>query len=124
MHSFRMLLLAVGFVLFSGAVAAQNAPPQTTEPQPGPPKAGRSIALALQSMDAQTAGSPINDVTLTGTITLASGPNAGSGPVTLSTTADGKSQITMNLPSGQQTEVRAYSRMAHTGTWTGPDGSP
>ncbi|MGA8366855.1 MAG: hypothetical protein ACLQMT_02075 [Candidatus Acidiferrales bacterium] len=119
MHPFRMFPLALSFFLLPIALAAQGTSQQTTSP----PRPGRSIALALKSMDAQTAGAPINDVTLTGTVTLAGGPDAGSGPVTLSATADGKSQINMNLPSGQQTEIRSYSRMSHTGTWTNSEGA-
>jgi hypothetical protein len=123
MHPFRIFPLALGFFLLSGAVVAQTTSPQTTAPQLVPPRPGRSIALALKSMAALAGGTPANDVTLTGTITLASGPNAGSGAITLSATRDGKSQVSMNLPSGQQTEARIYTRMSHTATWTGLDGS-
>ena len=119
MHPFRMFPLALSFFLLPIALAAQGTSPPTIVP----PRPGRSIALALKSMAAQAGGAPANDVTLTGTITLAGGPNAGSGAITLSATRDGKSQVSMNLPSGQQTEARSYSPMSHTGTWTGPDGA-
>jgi hypothetical protein len=119
MHPFRMFPLALSFLLLSAAVTAQGTLPQSAASH----RAGRGVALVLKSLATQAGSAPANDVTLTGTITLAGRPNAGSGAITLSAAADGKSQVTMNLPSGQQTEVRAYSRMAHTGTWTSPDGA-
>ncbi|MGC2421259.1 MAG: hypothetical protein WA405_06370 [Candidatus Acidiferrales bacterium] len=119
MHRLRMFPLALTFFLLPIALAAQGTSQQTTSP----PRPGRSIALALKSMAALTAGALINNVTLTGTITLANAPNAGSGAITLSATADGQSQVTMSLPSGQQSEIRSYSRMSHTGTWTDSEGA-
>jgi len=112
MNPFRILSLTLGFFLLSGAVTAQGTPPP-----------GHGIPLALRSMSAQTGGAAVADVTLVGTISLPGGATPVSGAITLRATADGQSQVTMALPTGQQTESLSYSRSSHTGTWTGPDGS-
>ena len=119
MAPFRMLSLALGSFLLSGALAAQTTPKRTGPP----PEIARTMAYVQKSLAAQTGGAPINDVTLVGAITLAGGQNSGAGAITLSATVDGKSQVSMNLPSGRQSEVRNYSRFSHAATWTGPDGA-
>ncbi len=120
MHAFRIVFLVLLIFLLSETVAAQGPSPQPV-PQAG---ANHGMPLAMRSLDAQTGGGPVTDITLTGTATVA-GASGGreSAAITLAATAGGDSSVTLSLASGQETESRSYSHFGHKGTWTGTDGT-
>jgi hypothetical protein len=58
------------------------------------------------------------NVVLAGTVTTA----GTTGTISLSTAANGQSQIQLQLPSGSETETRSISRFWRAGTWTDSSG--
>lgn len=116
MHPLRMLSVTLGFILLSGAVAAQDASLQNAPPANG------GVALVMRSSTAQTGSSPITDVTLTGTVRRIVGSSDETGTVVLKALATGESRIDVSFPSGNRSAVRTNSANGPVGSWTGPDG--
>lgn len=82
----------------------------------------RGPGLLQQSATAQWGSTPVETVSMRGTVTLNAGGKAESGTVTLTATAAGQSQIVVELPSGRSTVTRDYSVTPRTGSHQGPDG--
>jgi len=110
MRYFRPGLLVFVFLLVSAFLSAQQS---TTAPPP----------ILQQALAALTGGSPVTDVTMTGTITVTNASGTQSGTITMVATASGQSQVVLDLPAGRNTDIRNYSANPRTGSWTGPDGT-
>jgi len=109
---------------------------QPAPPQPGPQSA-QTATLLQQAITAQTGGTPVTDVTTTGTVTVTISPNtqggtlaanvaatSDSGTITFVATAAGRGLATVSTPSGTRTEIRDISSGSPTLTETGADGIP
>ena len=90
--------------IFLSLAIAQN--PPTSDPQ--------ALAFAAQSIASVTAGTGLNDVTLTGNV-IWNGSNPDTGTATLKALGAGESRIDLALTSGARTEIRDAQ--------TGPCGS-
>ena len=99
-------------LLFASVVSAQN-PPQSD------PKA---VSLASQSIARLTGGTPISDVTLTGTVTWSGGTNPKTGTATLLASGMGESLMSFSFPNGTWTEIRDASTGVALGQWIAPNG--
>lgn len=83
----------------------------------------QTAALMQQSITNQTGGVQITDVTLNGTVTFFDTASQESGTITLTATANGQSQVVLQLPSGRRSETRLLSSSGvSTGTRIGTDG--
>jgi hypothetical protein len=90
--------------------------------QPSPPVVSAPVLLQ-QSVAAQSGGTLINDVTLSGTARRIAGSDDESGTVTLKVLASGAMRLDLNLPSGPHSEFKSTdSANQPTGGWSGPDG--
>lgn len=96
----------------SAAAVAQEAP----APQPN------SSALIGQMSRAFSGGQAIHQMTLSGNATWHAGSEEDSGPVTLTASADGQFQMTLQLGSGQKLETRTGTGASAACNWTGSDG--
>jgi len=129
MHTLRLLYLASIFCLFSVSALAQqttstSSPPATSDPQ--------AVALVQQSLVALVGKTTVSDVTLTGTANRIAGSDDETGTATLTAMAAGESELNLNLPSGQLSEIRnsvgtspgaPAGYTARVGAWSGPDGT-
>lgn len=118
MQSTRFAALFLGSFLMSLPVVAQ----QPTQAAPAPRDA-QTVLLLQRSLAALTGTTPVNDVTLSGTVTRIAGSDNDSGTATLKATTVGQARIDLNLPSGQRSEVRDTSANPLAGSWSGPDGN-
>ena len=82
----------------------------------------QAVALATQAMTALTNGIPVNDVTLSGTVTWAVGSEAETGNATFLALGTTESRMDLMLPSGTRTEIRDASRGYPQGKWIAPSG--
>lgn len=106
-----MARFAVGVslvLLFSSFAVAQSDP--------------QALTYAAQSIAAMTGGTPIADVTLTGTATRTLGSDVGTGPATFYAKGQYESRVDLNLDSGNRSEIRNSSTAAQ-GQWIGSDGT-
>jgi len=87
--------------------------------QSQPPSDPQAITLASQSIALITGGTPITDVTLTGTATWISGIGTG----TLMARGISESRVNLTSSSGNRTEIRNNSGGSFQGQWVDPDGS-
>lgn len=71
-----------------------------------------------------TGSAAVTDVSLTGTVTLTTGPNTESGTAHFIATANGRASGTLTMPSGIRTNLRDYSTNVHTGMMTLPGQTP
>jgi hypothetical protein len=110
MHSFRVVLAVSFGLLFAILAPAQSAAPPVA-------------SVLQQSLNIQTGGIPINDLTLTGTISFPHSVQTGSFPVSLIVLANGTTQMTTNLPSGTVTHVWSNANGTPTLIITGPSGT-
>lgn len=107
----RFATLFLGSFLMSLPVVAQQPAPRDAQ-----------AVLVLQRSLAALAGTvPVNDVTLSGTVTRIAGSDNDSGTVTLKATAVGQGRIDLSLSSGQRSEVIDISQASPVGNWSGPD---
>jgi hypothetical protein len=97
-------------------LAAQQS--TSTSPQTAPISA---IALLQQAFAALGHGTPITDVTLSGTAHYIAGSDDETGTASLKALATGASRVDLNLSSGPRSEIMNVSS-APAGTWSGPDG--
>jgi len=114
----RFATLFLGSFLMSFPVVAQ----QPTPAAPAPRDA-QAVLLLQRSLAALMGTAPVNDVTLSGTVTRIAGSDNESGTVTLKATAVGQGRIDLNLPSGQRSDVIDISQASPIGNWSGPDGA-
>jgi hypothetical protein len=115
----RIAFLGAAFCIFSITASAQ----QTTSSTTSGPQTPQAASIMQQSIAALTAGAPVNDVTMTGTITI-SGIASGTGTITFVATSSGQGSMSIALPSGTRTEIRSDSSGSQTLNVTGPDGVP
>ena len=81
-----------------------------------PPPALRQLSSAF------SAGHPIQHVQLSGTATWYSGSTTDSGPITLSATSSGATQVHLSLGTlGEKAEAQTEQGSAQTCTWSGSD---
>jgi hypothetical protein len=111
--------------------AQQIQPTQQDQPMTAPsislaqPNAQRTVqgsALLQRSLSALTGGRPINDVSLSGSVTVANGTTTEVGTITLVATSGGHSKTALTMPSGLYTDIRDHSSSSHTGAITAPEG--
>ncbi|HVB34771.1 MAG TPA: hypothetical protein VNJ52_10425 [Patescibacteria group bacterium] len=113
----RGLLFTLVLTASAGVCLAQTPAPQTEA------QAAAAAALIQQSLTAQTGGNPINDVILSGTVTMLQGTDKGPGTTVLVATAAGQSKMTLTTSAGVRTSFRDYSVRPRVGTITKPDGT-
>lgn len=109
-RSARALILIVGVAV--GLVASREAIAQTAT-------AG---SLLGQISAAFSNGAPIGSVQLSGRVERHTGSSTDSGTITLSGSADGSTQIQMNLLAGLRTESQTAIGITRSCQWSGPDG--
>jgi hypothetical protein len=117
MRTLRLLCLVSIFCLASVAASSQQSTPTSG------PQTPQAASILQQSLAAMTGGAPINDVTMTGTVTANTGNATQAGTVTLVATAAGQSQITTVLPSGSGVTTQNYAANPRTSTSTGLNGT-
>lgn len=132
MHRFRPGPLLLLSLLCSVSTSAQQ-PASTATPGPQTPQAA---TILQQSIAALTGGAAVNDVTMTGTVTItsivnlpSSTPNPSpttstdSGTVTFVALASGRSESRVTTPVGTRTEIRDVSSGTPSLVETGLDGN-
>ena len=105
--------------LMASPQTAQAYAQQTPEPIKSDPQA---IALLAQAVAALQGAATITDVTLSGSARRVAGSDDETGSAVFKAIVDGSSKLTLNLPSGTHSEVRANSDNGPVGSWSGPDG--
>ncbi len=113
----KLLACFVLWSLLSLPVLAQQSS-ATTNPTTNDPQA---IALLQKSLAALTGGTPVSDVTLTGTAERISGSDDETGTATLEAKGTQESKIALSLSSSTYTEVRNASDGAPEGSYAGSD---
>ncbi|MGA8221583.1 MAG: hypothetical protein WB780_08000 [Candidatus Acidiferrales bacterium] len=107
-------LLALLFAAFlPNATRAQTTATPNSDP--------RAVSFANQSFSALVGSSPINDVTLSGTIVRTVGSDVGTGTVTLKALGTGQSRLDMNLSDGERSEIRNLPSGIPQGYWIAPN---
>ncbi len=89
------------------------------------PTAGQGTAFLQRALAAQTAGSTIKDVTMTGTTTILVNPQTKekqTGTISITLASGERSQAVVNLPSGARTMTRSVSNGIASAKSVGPDG--
>lgn len=132
MRTPRPLFLLLACLVVPAALLAQESgsPAPTMTPGPQTPQAA---TILQQAVTAATGGTPVADVTMTGSTTTTVGPagansanstaaNSQSGTITFIATAAGQGQSTVTTPAGTRTEIRDISSGSPTLTETGTDG--
>ena len=76
-----------------------------------------------QSLTAQTGGSAIADITLSGTVTYIHGTQTESGPMKLTALSAGTTKVEFDLPSGTRTETWSNAGHGAVISGSGPNGS-
>jgi hypothetical protein len=91
-----------------------------------PPAAAQqsSSTILPQLMNAQAGNMPLHSIFLTGTVSGPNGSGATSGTVSLNASSHQWSQVALQTPSGNQTEIRNGSGLYHIRMSTGIDGVP
>jgi hypothetical protein len=102
------------FLLILPTTDAQQPTPVTVDPQ--------ALAVLRQAAAALQGGTPVTDVTLSGSAHRIAGSDDEVGTAILKALGTGASLVNLNLPSGQLSEVRNVTATIPAGTWTGPDG--
>jgi hypothetical protein len=98
--------------------------PNSGAAAPPPPTRNTEAVTMLNRAFAVIAGrgTPITDITLTGTARRIAGANQETGNAILKALATGESRIDLTFPSGDRSEVYANSDKGPIGVWSGPDG--
>jgi hypothetical protein len=99
-------------------------PVETLPPALVPPNA-QGESLLQESVSAVATQSALQDITLTGAVTVFRGLNGtDTGTITLSARGDAQAQVTMNMGTGSRTEIRSLSSDGiQAEMWAGPDGT-
>jgi hypothetical protein len=84
------------------------------------------LSWVMQAMTALTGGSPVNSVSLSGSVTWTIGNNQGNGTITLQSTANTNSQIQLSTSAGNRSESRSWASdgSGPIGQWTDLNGQP
>lgn len=99
--------------LLLGVVSSSFAQsPPASDPQ--------ALSYAAQSITAMTGGTPINDVTLIGSVNW---NQSDTGTATLTALGTGESRMDLALTSGTRTEIRDAQTGTPLGEWINPDSS-
>lgn len=133
MRSFRFAVTCVAALAFASPTLAQS--PQQ------PAASAQGLSVLQQSLRALTKGTPVIDVTLSGTVRRIAGSDDETGSATLKATVLGDSRIDMAFASGNRTEIRNHAGipppdvagqtsssdpadqvLQTVGMWSGPDG--
>jgi hypothetical protein len=122
MAAVRVLLgVAWIFGLASATVLAQ----QSSSPgSASGSSTSQGMSIVQQTLTALTGGTPITDVTVTGTYTVTNASGTQSGKIELVATAAGQGRSTVTLPSGTYTETRSVAGGSASMIESGPDGVP
>jgi hypothetical protein len=110
----RKLFLAVVFLFLTLSAKAQTVVP--------PGSGGAPATVFAQVVNAQAGNNPLLDVSLTGNVALTNASGTTSGTVTLTAFSRQWSGVDLQLPTGEQSEIRNGSGLYHSRTWTGSDG--
>jgi hypothetical protein len=113
---FVSLLVLITFARLTMAQQATATAPQATTSAP------QATALLQQALAALSGRHPISDVTLTGTAQYIAGSDEESGTAVLKAVSAGASSVSLNLSSGNRSEIQNCSTMPPAGAWSGPDG--
>lgn len=119
MGMLRMWFFASVLCFASVAASAQQTISGSTT---GGPQTPQAASIIEQSIAALTRGTPVTDVTMTGTYTVTNHAGTQTGTITMVATASGQGQSTVTLPSGTYTETRSISAGSAIMTQTGSDG--
>jgi hypothetical protein len=120
MRTLRPTALFVLALVIPASLSAQQsastaaATPPATDPQ--------AAALVQRALAALTGGSPVTDVTMTGTVTANNGSTTQSGTITLVATVAGQSRVTVALPSGTWISTQDFAASPRTSTSIGSNG--
>jgi hypothetical protein len=79
---------------------------------------------AQQAMAALTGGIPVSAVTENGSVTRTLGGDQELGTITMQSTGNTSSQITLTTNAGNRSEARNWDSNGPSGQWTGLDGQP
>jgi hypothetical protein len=138
MRKSGVLHLFVLIHICSATAFCQQTAPSTATPISSDPQA---VSLIQRSLAVLSAGAPVADVTLSGTVRRIVGSDDETGTANLEATALGDSRVDLALPSGNRSEVRNHSAIPlpgslpsnlptsvtqvaqAAGTWSGPDGT-
>jgi len=134
MRTPRPLLLLLACLVVPASLSAQES--STPVSATSGPQTPQAATMLQQSIAAMTGGNAVNDVTMTGTVTIttivnlpSSAPNASpttstdSGTVTFVALASGRGEATVTTPAGTRTEIRDVSSGTPTLVETGLDGN-
>jgi hypothetical protein len=83
----------------------------------------QATVLVQESLSALNGGQAVNDVNISANAHRIAGSDDDTGTATLQAVAAGASSVTLNLPSGQLTEIVNSSATPPSGMWVGPDGT-
>jgi hypothetical protein len=119
-----LLLAATVPAITRAQTASDTLNGETTASSPG---YADGTPILNQSLAAESAGTPMIDVTLVGaaimTTSSANGSaNTQTGSISMIATAAGQSSTILELPQGSYIELRNYVSVPHTGSYVGPDG--
>lgn len=137
MQRFRPGPLLLLLLLCSASASAQQPASTATVPGSDP----QAVALVQRALAALTGGTPVADVTLTGTARRIAGSDDETGTATLEASSPGDSRVELGFASGNRSEVRNHSALPLPGSlppglpasatqtpqpvgeWIGPDGA-
>jgi hypothetical protein len=105
----RVAILIVVSSNFSPVLLANQSSLAGSDPQ--------AVALIQKSLTALTGGSPVTDVTLTGTAHRIAGSDDETGTATLDATSTGDSRIELGFSSGTRTVIRNHSAIPLTSSF-------
>lgn len=110
------------------ALVLSLASPQTTvavDKQHPQQQQQSGISWAQQAMLALTGGNPVNSVTESGSVTWSIGNNQGTGSVSMQSTGNTNSQISLSTTAGNRTESRSWAGdgSGPVGQWTDLQGN-
>lgn len=103
------------FFIFVPSQLQTTTPTQNSDPQ--------AIALAAKAIAALSGGTPITDVTLTGTVTRTAGADVETGSVTMKALGTVNSRIDLSTTAGTRSEIRTNASGSPQGAWIGLDGT-
>jgi hypothetical protein len=122
MATVRVLL---GVASFFGLVSATVLAQQSSSPGTASgSSSSQSMSIIQQTLTVLTGGTPITDITLTGTYTTTNASGTQSGKIELVATAAGLGRSTVTLPSGTYSETRSIAGGSASMIESGPDGVP
>ena len=113
MRYFSRAVLLLSVVFFACILAAQ------TENAQKPKLSARDVLTRAQS--AISAGTPIQDVVLTGKVRRIAGSTDESGTAELKALVSGEARLDLSFPSGPLGEVYAHGERGPVGEWSGAD---